>query len=289
MKLSTLYKSYWERHAKLRLKCPANVHYWYAAHGPRWAESEVEFISTGEVQDWFDDLAIKSKSAAVRAVNMLSAIINWGIRRGYFTCSNPCKSVEKIKMRSRERFLMPEEISKFKRALAKENQDLQDIFWILVFTGARKSNVLSLEWSEIDTILAVWRIPPEKHKNGETQLNPLTDPVLAILDRRSKQSSRELARVYGRGKFVFPGKGKTGHVADIKRSWARILKRANIPDLRIHDLRRTYGSYMAINGESPYIIGKALGHIDQRSTAVYARLNLAPVRKAIEGAQSAFL
>jgi integrase len=219
---------------------------------------------------------------------MLSAIISWGIRRGYFTCSNPCKGVEKIKMRSRERFLMPDEISKFKRALLKESQDLQDLYWILLLTGARKSNVLSLEWNEVDTILRVWRIPPQKHKNGETQLNPLTDPVLAILDRRQRTRSNSTSSSTS-SKFVFPGKGKTGHLADVKRSWARILKRAKIPDLRIHDLRRTYGSYMAINGESPYIIGKALGHIDQRSTAVYARLNLAPVRKAIEGAQGAFL
>ena len=72
-----------------------------------------------------------------------------------------------------------------------------------------------------------------------------------------------------------------------KEAWKRLIKRANIEDLRIHDLRRTAGSYMAIQGVSPTIIGKALGHRSQAATAMYARLTQDPVRQALIKAQEA--
>ena len=72
------------------------------------------------------------------------------------------------------------------------------------------------------------------------------------------------------------------HLKEPKRAWKRVLDRAGIDDLRIHDLRRTLGSYLAMNGESQYVIGQMLGHKDPRSTAVYARLDLTTVRRAAE-------
>lgn len=280
MIFSELYELYWVRHAQLRLKCPDNVKYFFQKHGARWAAMHVEDMTEPQVQDWFDDTASRSKSAAVRAVNMLAAIINWGIRRGYIRCANPCRYVQKFKLKARERFLMPDEIERFKRSLLCEAQHIQDLFWLCLLTGARRGNVQSMEWGEIDTTLAFWRIPPDKHKNDESHLIPLTAPALAILSRRKAVSA---------SRYVFPSKSASGHVVEPKRAWKRILKRAKISDLRIHDLRRTLGSYLAIKGESPYIIGKALGHIDQRSTAVYARLHLEPVRVALKNAHESFL
>jgi integrase len=69
----------------------------------------------------------------------------------------------------------------------------------------------------------------------------------------------------------------------------RILKEAGIADLRIHDLRRTLGSWQAATGANSYIIGKSLGHRSQQSTAVYARLNLDPVRDSVNKATDAML
>jgi integrase len=86
---------------------------------------------------------------------------------------------------------------------------------------------------------------------------------------------------------VFEGKGKTGHLADPKKAWARILEEAVIDDLRFHDLRRTLGSYQAATGANGYIIGKSLGHRSQQSTAIYARLNLDPVRESVNKATEA--
>ncbi|MCA3269505.1 MAG: recombinase XerD, partial [Thalassospira sp.] len=60
-------------------------------------------------------------------------------------------------------------------------------------------------------------------------------------------------------------------------------------DLRIHDLRRSLGSWQASTGASGYIIGKSLGHKSQQATQIYARLNLDPVRESVERATQAMM
>jgi integrase len=73
-------------------------------------------------------------------------------------------------------------------------------------------------------------------------------------------------------------------MAEPKKAWERILREAGAEDLRIHDLRRTLGSYQAATGANSYIIGKSLGQKSQQSTAIYARLNLDPARDSVNKA-----
>jgi integrase len=82
--------------------------------------------------------------------------------------------------------------------------------------------------------------------------------------------------------YVFPGQNRTGHLQNMKRIWDRIRMKAGIRDVRFHDLRRTVGSWLAGSGESLQLIGKVLNHRDVSTTAIYARLNLDPVRQALE-------
>jgi integrase len=74
-----------------------------------------------------------------------------------------------------------------------------------------------------------------------------------------------------------------------KKRWQALLKRAKVPDLRIHDLRRSLGSWQALGGASLSIIGKSLGHKSPSATAIYARLHLDPVRASLNAATSAML
>lgn len=87
--------------------------------------------------------------------------------------------------------------------------------------------------------------------------------------------------------FVFPGESMDGYLKDPKRAFERIKKRMEVSDFRMHDLRRTLGSYMAISGASLPMIGKALNHKSQVSTAIYARLAHDAVADAIETATNA--
>ncbi|MBX9937635.1 MAG: site-specific integrase [Candidatus Obscuribacterales bacterium] len=275
-----LFTLYQRKHVETRLKCPDNVKYWANVHLATWADQALPEITRFDVQDWVDELSRKSPSSATRAVNQLAAIFSWGIKRGYFAGPNPCSGIDKITVRSRDRFLLPDEFERFKRALDKLPEDRRDLFWMFLLTAARRSNILQMRWEEIDFALGVWRIDAKDYKNGETHFIPLTPPALAILQRR-----REIIK----SPWVFPGRKLNQPLKEPKRTWVKLCKLAGVSDVRIHDLRRTVGSYLAIAGASPYIIQKTLGHKDQRSTAVYARLNLAPVRSALEGVQANWL
>ena len=83
--------------------------------------------------------------------------------------------------------------------------------------------------------------------------------------------------------------GKPGHIVELKRAWARILKKAKLSELRIHDLRRTLGSWQAAMGASLQVIGKTLAHKNVSTTAIYSRLNLDPVKQSITEATNAML
>ena len=110
---------------------------------------------------------------------------------------------------------------------------------------------------------------------------PLCDPALAILQNRRKAANGS--------PWVFPGRGKTGHLIGPKSAWARILKRAGLSDLRPHDLRRSLGSWQAMGGASLPIIGKSLGHTQAATTQIYARLQTDSVRASVAAATTGML
>lgn len=269
-----LFSLYFQRHVKTRLKNAMNAKYFFSSHGTRWNGVLVHTIKRSDVQEWVDEIALSSPSSATRALDMFRSILNWGIRTQVLPpLANPCNGVEKYKLESRTRFAIPAELRRLKESLDREPSFYRDFFWLCLLTGARKGNILSMRWSEIDLELAIWTIPAEKFKNGDEHIIPLNGSALAILNRRSEL--RDSVSVW-----VFPGKTENHHLKDPKRAWARITKNACIENLRIHDLRRTFGSYMAMNGENQYVIAQLLGHKDLRSTAFYARLDLTSVRRA---------
>jgi integrase len=138
---------------------------------------------------------------------------------------------------------------------------------------------MAMRWEEINFERREWLIP--ETKNGEALRVHLIDNVLEILKRRLQD--------YGKQEWVFEGHGETGHLVEPKSGWKRILQRAGIKDLRIHDLRRTLGSWQAATGANSFMIGQSLGHKSSQSTAVYARLNIDPVRESVEKATQAML
>jgi integrase len=91
------------------------------------------------------------------------------------------------------------------------------------------------------------------------------------------------------GLFTPPFSLRLSHVVDPRKSWARVLKRSGIADLRPHDLRRSLGSWQAIAGASLQVIGASLGHKDPKATAVYSRLLVDPIRTSVNGAVQSML
>jgi integrase len=219
-----------------------------------------------------------STGTANRALALLKTVFNQAAPDR----PNPCRNVRAFREVSRERFLAPDELRALYTALASPEtpDDFRDYILLSLYTGARRNNILSMRWCDINLETQVWTIPADQSKNGAIMRVPLTAPAIEILERRHRQTS---------SMFVFAGTGKAGHYMEPKRAWGTLLKRAGIADCRLHDLRRTAGSVMAAQGTSIHIIGKALGHQNPASTQVYARLSIDPVREALEAASKAML
>ncbi len=190
---------------------------------------------------------------------------------------NPAKGVEQFKEISRSRYAKPDELRRLFDALPFSTPIFADVVRMALFTGARKENLLSMQWRDIDLASGTWTIPGELSKNDEAMSIPLLDDAILLLKRRKEEQKSNMTIT----PYVFPGNGKKGHLEDVKRQWDTLLRRAEISgNLRFHDLRRSVGSYMAQSGQPLTVIAAILGHKDLRTTEIYARLNR---RAAIDG------
>ncbi|PQO21989.1 recombinase XerD [Rhodobacteraceae bacterium WD3A24] len=274
MTFGQLFAEYMEKYSKLHKRSWRYDEREVNKFLSRWFNRKISSFERPEVERLHARIGKEHGTyQANRLLERIRSIFNKAIEWGW-QGTNPATGVRKFKEQSRDRFLQPDELPHFFEALANEpNEAARDFFMISLLTGARKSNTLAMRWRDINFAAATWRVP--ETKNGEAQTIHLPEQAVELLKERKLASD---------GPWVFPGSGREGHLADPKKAWQRILAEAGIEDLRIHDLRRTLGSYQAATGASAYIIGKSLGHKSPQSTAVYARLNLDPVRESVNKA-----
>jgi integrase len=245
-----------------------------------WFNKKISTITNNEIRLLHEKIKINNGLyQANRVLVKIRAIYNKALEWGWQGV-NPTNCIKKFKEKSRDRFLQVDEFPRFWDAVMKEeNSAPRDYVILSLLTGARKSNVLSMCWDDVHLERGQWRIP--ETKNGEPLTVSLPQLAINILAIRKETSTNE---------WVFPSlTSKSGHLEEPKRAWKRILKRADIKDLRIHDLRRTLGSWQAATGATTAIIGKSLGHKNKNTTAIYERLNLDPVKQAVERATDAMI
>ena len=246
-----------------------------------WAARRLSTIRKTEIQKLHAQVGSESgKYQANRLLEFIAAMFNRADGVGY-TGPNPAVGITPYRERSRDRFLEGDELARFFQALSEEpNDTLRDFFCLALLTGARRNNLQAMAWEDVSFERALWRIP--ETKSGQVVVVPLVEPAIEILKRRRDVSDSS--------PWVFPSKrSKTGHLVEPKSAWKRICGRAGLQDARLHDLRRTLGSWMVAGGASLPIVGKTLGHSQPRATAVYARLELSPIRGAMEAATTAML
>jgi len=248
-----------------------------------WFKRKISSISNQEIRILHEKIRDENGLyQANRLLERIRAIFNKAIEWGYKS-ENPSNKIKKFKETSRDRFIQPDELPRIFKALEEEQNEIaKDYIYISLYTGARKSNVLEMRWDQINFTTKEWRIP--KTKNGDAVTLPLIKEAVEVLKERKKQNAKiELETL--QQEYVFPSlTSKSGHLTDPKKAWHRILKKAKIDDLRLHDIRRTLGSYQAIAGTSLPVIGKSLGHKTSQATQIYARMNLDPVRQSLENA-----
>jgi integrase len=200
---------------------------------------------------------------------MFSLAIHWHMRE-----TNPAKGIERNKEYHRRRYLTGDELIRLTKALTKHpDKGAADAIRLLLLTGARRGEVLSMRWEDVED--GIWSKPPSSTKQKEHHQVPLSAPALQLLaDIRKRQRPRV--------EFVFPGHGATGHRVELKKDWAALCKAAGIEGLRIHDLRHSYASQLVSGGASLPLIGALLGHSNPLTTSRYAHLFRDPLKEATE-------
>ena len=204
---------------------------------------------------------------------IFSLAIRWGLR-----ADNPCRGIERNHEHRRQRYLNVAELAQLSTALAElRDQSAADAVRLLLLTGARRGETLAACWADIDLAAGVWAKPASTTKQKQLHRIPLSDAACRLLT--------EMRAKAGAGAYwLFPARQKPGHRADIREAWDVLRQAANIPDVRTHDLRHTYASIIASQGDSLPVIGALLGHATPTTTARYAHLFDDPLRRATERA-----
>jgi len=177
---------------------------------------------------------------------------------------NPTKQVALLQANNhRQRFLSTEEARALIAAVqASSNEVLEPIVSMLLLTGARKREVLDARWEDLDWNRRLWRIP--KTKAGKPRYVPLSAATMDLLERRKKPS--------GRSGYIFPNPTTDKPFQSVYNAWNAARKAAGLSDLRLHDLRHSFASFLINGGRSLYEVQLLLGHSNSLMTQRYAHL-----------------
>ena len=201
---------------------------------------------------------------------MFTLAIQWRMRS-----DNPATGFRKRPETARERFLSFDEIGRLADALANdEDQRAAGIIRLCMLTGARLGEARTATFDQFNLDLAIWTKQAAYTKQRRTHRVPISHEAVALIRLRRDAVPKGCA-------FLFPGDVEGQPVIELKRFWARMRATAEIPDVRIHDLRHTFASLLVSGGASLEMIGKLLGHTQSGTTQRYAHLIESPLRAGV--------
>jgi integrase len=243
---------------------------------PVLGKRTVESLTTDDVSRLHHGLCSKPIQAN-RVLALLSKLLNlserWGMRA---PGSNPCRFVERFRENRRERFLSSEELARLGEVLAEVEQENSEhvsvilAIRLLLLTGARRNEILTLRWSEVDLERSCLRLSDSK--TGQKVIR-LGTSALELLTAAVREEGNPYVCFGDR-----PGQRFSG----LQRPWQRIQQRAGLSGIRLHDLRHTHASVGAGAGFGLPVIGRLLGHSQPVTTARYAHLADDPLQQAAD-------
>lgn len=325
--LKELFDLYMERYSKVEKKSWEYDQREINKFLSQWFNRKISDISKYEIKSLHlkinDNNGLYQANRMLERIrSMFNRAIEWG-----WDGTNPTQGIRKFKEVSRDRYVLPNEMPLMLQALEEEHNEVaRDYLYISLFTGARKTNVLQMRWEQIDWHNKTWRIPDTKSgepviiplsgkaeeildkrlkasnsnpwvfPSAASKTGHLTDPKKAWLRVKQSATIQLWSQDGGLAEMIEAIKQTMQPDYDIGTFFRTIEKKfitkkiqlpTGLMDIRIHDIRRTFGSYQAMAGASLQIIGKSLGHKSQQSTQVYARLHNDPVRASIDTATNA--
>jgi len=218
---------------------------------------------------------------ANRCLEAVSKMFNlaemWGLRPDG---SNPRKHIRKYPEEKRERFLSAAELRRIGEVLREmecEGIELASAILavrMLILTGCRLNEIMTLKWEHVDLTETVLRLPDSK---TGAKLVHLGQPAADLLEATARISGNP---------WVITGTLEGKRLNDLQPFWQRVRARAGLKDVRIHDLRHTFASTAVASGQGLPMIGKLLGHSQVQTTARYAHLAADPIRNAANSVSS---
>jgi integrase len=210
------------------------------------------------------------KGTAARSLAVLGAMLEFGVGRRLIP-SNPARGVPLLKGEKKERFLSGPGVARLADTItAMElggaiSSTAATAVRLLLLTGCRKTEILTLRWDWVDTERRCLRLPDSK---TGAKIVPLATAGVELLNGVSRKPSAV---------FVLPAAAGNGHYVGLQKDWERIRARADLNGLRLHDLRHSFASFAIAGGHSLFLVGKVLGHKRARTTEGYAHLAADPV------------
>jgi integrase len=196
---------------------------------------------------------------------------NWKMRP-----DNPVVGLTRYPEEKRQRYLSVVELRRLGEALAAHPHPIAaNALRLLLLTGARSGETLSMKWAEVDQYPGEWVKPARNTKQKSEHRIPLSPGAQQLIaDMRKYRKADE--------QLVFPGRQPGQPLRDIHRTWKAVCKAAEIEGVRIHDLRHSFASLLVSSGLSLPIIGALLGHAELRSTQRYAHVAKTPMQEATD-------
>jgi integrase len=259
-----------KKHGRKRVKPEGSVD---------WSRRKLSDIPDDDVKALHSRIVAAGHASTANHVHeLLRAMYRFAVRSKLCT-SDPTTSVNRARIAPRSSRLRSDQIPAFLAALDAEPQPWRDYFTVLLFLGYRRAAVAAMAWSDVDLRAGTWQVPGERAKNGEPIVLPLVGEALTALKRRARERESE--------QWVFPGAGRDGHITQPKGAFKRVLERAGVERLKVHDLRHTVGSLLAEQGVPQLTIARVLGHKDARSALRYVKLETQVAADALRSAHAA--
>jgi integrase len=221
------------------------------------------------------------KGTASRVLAVLRAVFNFGIRLGLVQTS-PIKNLKAPKGKAPGRFLSDKEWARLGVAMrdaraTMPNSAFIDAIELIALTGCRKSEICNLTWTEVDIEQGFLRL--RQSKVGPRAVPLGDDAVLLLADMKEAAGAP----------WVFPSRRGSGPIVGLQKVWNAVRIKADLPGLRVHDLRHSFASEAINSGASLFLTGSVLGHRQAATTQRYAHLQSSPVRAVATNAAARIL
>ena len=239
-------------------KQAARLLFWVDRYGHKF----ISEITRVDISSGLYELSKSLSNATVNRYRSVISVVFTYACRHYELPDNPVRHIpSKLEDNARIRYLSDDERERLFRVIRQSSWNkLYLITLLAITTGARKGELTSLKWSDIDFDRQIAYISTTK--NGEPKVLPLTESVIAELQRFNKQDNS----------LVFDSEVKPGRAYCFTKPWKKALKQAEIVDFTFHSLRHTCASYLAMNGASLLEIADVLGHKQIQMTKRYSHL-----------------